>query len=73
METGVKSNIGKRIFKIKDKIKSENFLLLNGDAIFNFNLKKYSKIMKIKKESLHLLLEKLLILMELLDFVKIKS
>ena len=29
--------------------------------------------MKIKKESLHLLLEKLLILMELLDFVKIKS
>lgn len=40
INTGVKSNIGKRIFKIKDKIKSDNFLLLNGDAIFNFNLKK---------------------------------
>ena len=73
VETGVKSNIGKRIFKIKDKIKSENFLLLNGDAIFNFNLKKIFKDHEKKKESLHLLLEKLLILMELLDFVKIKS
>lgn len=43
VETGIKSNIGKRIFKIKNKIKSENFILLNGDAIFNFNLKNIFK------------------------------
>ena len=43
VETGVKSNIGKRIFKIKNKIKSKNFILLNGDAIFNFNLKSIFK------------------------------
>ena len=52
VETGVKSNIGKRIFKIKDKIKSENFLLLNGDAIFNFNLKKIFKDHENKKREL---------------------
>jgi len=38
VETGKKTNIGKRIFRIKDKIKSNNFLLLNGDAIFDFKL-----------------------------------
>ena len=25
---------------------SDSFLLLNGDAIFNFNIKKYSKLQK---------------------------
>ena len=40
IETGQNTNIGKRIFMIKDKIKSANFLLLNGDAIFNFNINK---------------------------------
>ncbi len=51
VETGIKTNIGKRIFKIKDKIKSENFLLLNGDAIFNFNLKRlFKEHEKIKNE-----------------------
>ena len=38
--TGENSSIAKRIFLIKKKIKSKNFLLLNGDAIFDFNLKK---------------------------------
>lgn len=40
IETGLDTPIAKRIFKIKKFIKSENFLLLNGDAIFNFNLDK---------------------------------
>ena len=38
--TGENSSIARRIFLIKKKIKSKNFLLLNGDAIFYFNLKK---------------------------------
>ena len=38
--TGKNSSIAKRIFLIKKKIKSKNFLLLNGDAIFDFNLEK---------------------------------
>ena len=41
IDTGINSNIGKRIYKIIENIKSKNFLLLNGDAIFDFNLKKY--------------------------------
>ena len=40
INTGENSNIGKRIFLIKKKIISDNFLLMNGDAIFDFNLKK---------------------------------
>ena len=36
--TGINTPIAKRIFNIKKYIKSENFLLLNGDAIFDFNL-----------------------------------
>ena len=44
IETGNNTNIGKRIYKIRKKIKSKNFLLLNGDAIFDFNLKKYFNI-----------------------------
>ena len=39
INTGVKTNIGKRIFLIRNEIKSQNFLLLNGDAIFRFDLK----------------------------------
>ena len=38
--TGKNSLIAKRIFLIKKKIKSKNFLLLNGDAIFYFNIGK---------------------------------
>lgn len=39
--TGVDTNIGKRISLVKKKILSENFLLLNGDAIFDFDLNKF--------------------------------
>ena len=38
VQTGVNSNIGARISKITDRIKEKNFLLLNGDAIFDVNL-----------------------------------
>ena len=38
-DTGVSTNIGSRLYKIAHKIKYENFLLLNGDAVFNFDLK----------------------------------
>ena len=41
--TGINTPIAKRIFAIKKYIKSENFLLLNGDAIFDFNLDKIYK------------------------------
>lgn len=40
VNTGVEMPISHRIYKIKDLIKSSKFLLLNGDAIFDFNLKK---------------------------------
>ena len=39
INTGKNTSISKRIFKIKNKIVSENFILLNGDAIFNFSIK----------------------------------
>lgn len=38
INTGINTSIAKRIFKIKKYIKSNHFLLLNGDAIFNANL-----------------------------------
>lgn len=40
VDTGIDSNIAKRIEKIKKKITTKHFLLLNGDAIFNFDVKK---------------------------------
>ncbi len=40
INTGQNSSISQRIFKIKNYIKSDDFLLLNGDAIFMFNIKK---------------------------------
>ena len=43
INTGENSNIGKRISLVRDKIKSDNFLLLNGDAIFNFDIDKIFK------------------------------
>ena len=43
IQTGINSNIGYRISKIKNKILSKNFLLLNGDAIFNVNIDKIFK------------------------------
>ena len=43
INTGINSNIEKRISLVRDKIKSDNFLLLNGDAIFNFDIDKIFK------------------------------
>ena len=43
INTGINTSIALRIHKIKKLIKSENFLLLNGDAIFDFNLDKIYK------------------------------
>ena len=40
IDTGLETTISRRIFYIRNKIKSENFVLLNGDAIFDFNLSK---------------------------------
>jgi len=40
INTGENTSISQRIHKIIKFIKSENFILLNGDAIFNFNIKK---------------------------------
>ena len=34
VDTGINSNIGKRIKIVEKKILSENLLILNGDAIF---------------------------------------
>ena len=43
ISTGVNSNIGSRIAKISGRIKSEDFLLLNGDAIFTIDINKILK------------------------------
>ena len=43
VNTGENSNIGKRVSLVQDKIKSNDFLLLNGDAIFYFDVNKIFK------------------------------
>jgi glucose-1-phosphate cytidylyltransferase len=43
IDTGKKTSISKRIYKVSNKIASEHFLLLNGDAIFEFALEKFFK------------------------------
>ena len=40
VDTGKNTSIAKRIYRIKRKISSQNFILVNGDAIFNFDLNK---------------------------------
>jgi len=40
ISTGINANIGSRIAQVADKIKSRNFLLLNGDAIFDIDINK---------------------------------
>ena len=40
INTGTNSSIAERIHRIKKNILSQNFLLLNGDAIFSFNINK---------------------------------
>ena len=52
VNTGENSNIGKRISLVIDKVKSENFLLLNGDAIFNFNVDKIFQRHKKRKRDI---------------------
>lgn len=41
INTGLNTNISNRIFKISNRILSNSFLLLNGDAIFSFKLKNF--------------------------------
>ncbi len=43
VSTGIDSNIGYRIAQISSKIKSDDFLLLNGDAIFRIDIDKLFK------------------------------
>ncbi len=51
INTGIETNIGKRISMIRNSIISSNFLLLNGDAIFDFDLNKmFIKHQKQKKD-----------------------
>ena len=51
IDTGINSSIAKRIFKIKKYIKSENFIILNGDGIFDANLKNiFNKHIKKNKD-----------------------
>ena len=52
INTGINTDIGKRLSIIKEKIKSKNFLLLNGDAIFDFDLNKI--ILNHEKDNLDL-------------------
>jgi glucose-1-phosphate cytidylyltransferase len=53
ISTGINTPIARRIFTIQKYIKSENFLLLNGDAIFDFNLDKiYKNHIKNKKTNI---------------------
>ena len=40
INTGLNTTISQRVYKVKGFIKSENFLILNGDAIFDTNLNK---------------------------------
>lgn len=52
VKTGVNTSIAKRIYKIKDFLFSENFLILNGDAVFEANLDEIFKKHTLKKRDL---------------------
>ena len=54
INTGKSSTIAERIFKIKNKIKSQNFILLNSDSIFDFNLKKIFELHQKKSKMFHI-------------------
>ena len=43
IETGIHSSISQRIYKIKDYIDTDSFLLTNGDALFQMDYKKKEK------------------------------
>ena len=64
INTGSNTNIGRRLNIISNYVISDNFLLINGDTILNFNLKKIFET-HTKKKILQLLFqEKLSILLE---------
>ncbi len=52
VKTGINTSIAKRIYKIKDFLFSQNFLILNGDAIFDANLDEIYKKHTLKKRDL---------------------
>ena len=52
VNTGENSSIGKRISLVQDKIKSDDFLLLNGDAIFYIDIEKIFKKHQQKKKDI---------------------
>ncbi len=55
IETGVTTNIGKRIYLIRKKILSKNFLLLNGDAVFDCKIDKIFKNHELKNNDFTLI------------------
>ena len=55
INTGSNTTIAKRIYKVKKFVKSENFVILNGDAIFETNLNKIFKNHVIKKKDMSLI------------------
>ena len=52
INTGKERPISERIDMVKKNILSEDFVILNGDAIFNFNLKKIFKLHEKKKKDI---------------------
>ena len=52
IETGIHSSISQRIYKIKDYIDTDSFLLTNGDALFQMDYKKKKNIF-INLNSMH--------------------
>lgn len=52
INTGLDTAIAKRIYKIKNFIKSDNFIIVNGDAIFQTNLNNIFKNHVLKKKDM---------------------
>lgn len=51
IKTGIHTSIAKRIYKIKNFVISENFIILNGDALFDANLSEiFNKHLSRKKD-----------------------
>ncbi len=53
--TGVNSTISERIYFIQNYIKSDDFILLNGDTIFDINISRIIKDHFLKKKSISML------------------
>ncbi len=52
IKTGINTSIAQRIYKIKNSIISEDFLILNGDAIFDANLNEILKKHLIRRKDI---------------------